>query len=226
MNYTKLLLLCGLFLFMGAAQAELSSSLLLTSDYDFRGVSKTATDPALQIGLKHIDERQGWYLGGTVSNVDFGHAQVELALSSGFAAETDVGLGWDAGMVYYAYDQNENNFPEIYTAFSYDYLKAKLSYSGDFAGQAVAGHTKAFNLSVDTEIPTPLKSVYMTAHLGRSEFSQTQQDYTDFAVGAIYRLQYFNVSVKYVDTTLPDQHADVLSAQGRLVVFMGTSISW
>ena len=43
------------------AQAEVSSTITLASDYDFRGITQTARDPALQASLDWSTE-SGFYL--------------------------------------------------------------------------------------------------------------------------------------------------------------------
>ncbi|MEO7386005.1 MAG: TorF family putative porin, partial [Gammaproteobacteria bacterium] len=40
----------------GAAQAEISSTLTIASDYDFRGITQTALDPAFQASLDWAGE--------------------------------------------------------------------------------------------------------------------------------------------------------------------------
>ena len=52
------------------ARAEVSSTITLATDYDFRGITQTARDPALQASLDWSSE-SGFYLGAWVSNVDF-----------------------------------------------------------------------------------------------------------------------------------------------------------
>ena len=72
MNPWKRLCAVGLMLVAGPALAgEFSSTITATSDYDFRGVSQTGKDPALQLSLDYAFD-SGFYAGLWGSNVDFG----------------------------------------------------------------------------------------------------------------------------------------------------------
>ena len=92
-------LLAALALAIGSAsiaQAEISSTLTLASDYDFRGISQTARDPALQASLDWASE-SGFYLGAWVSNVDFGSgtaADFEWDLLGGYRGQFTDDLGF------------------------------------------------------------------------------------------------------------------------------------
>lgn len=220
------------------AQAGISSTITLTNDYDFRGVSQSAEDPALQASIDYADESSGWYVGAWASNVDFSsstvpaNADLELDLYTGFTGKTDQGLGWDAGFVYYTYDEDRFNFPEIFAAFSYSYFKAKLAYSNDFGGRDTPGHTSAWYTSVDAAVPLPVKDLTATAHLGYSAGDYWSNhtvggDYFDYSVGVGYVVNQFNLSLKYVDTNAsPHTYADELNNQGRFVFAVSTTLPW
>ena len=62
-----------------------SSTVTGVSDYDFRGVSLSATDPALQASVDFAAD-SGFYAGAWVSNIDYGSAidgDIELDLYGG-----------------------------------------------------------------------------------------------------------------------------------------------
>jgi uncharacterized protein (TIGR02001 family) len=68
------------------ARAEVSSTVTLASDYDFRGISQSAKDPALQLSLDWAGD-SGFYVGAWASNVDFGPdtvSDVELDIYAGY----------------------------------------------------------------------------------------------------------------------------------------------
>jgi uncharacterized protein (TIGR02001 family) len=227
MKQVKVWSALGLLVVSGMANAGVSSTITLTNDYDFRGVSQSAKDPALQASLDYADEKSGWYAGGWASNVDFGdNTNFELDLYTGISGKTDAGLGWDAGLIYYTYDQHRYNFPEIYTAFSYSFFKAKLSYSNDFGGSAIPGHTSAFNLAVDAAVPLPVENLTALAHVGRSQGNNGFTDYTDYSVGVGYTVKKFNLALKYVNTDLPNPHSDVFNSEGRLIFTVATTLPW
>ncbi len=202
----------------GVAHAGVYSTVSVTNDYDFRGVSQTAKNPALQTSVDYADESNGWYAGAWLSPVDFGDStNIELDLRTGFMGKTDAGLGWDAGIMYYVFDEDRYNFPEIYTAYGYRYFNARVSYSNDFHGRSMVGHTDVVNLALDATVPLPVKRLSFLAHVGRSEGNDAFVDYTDYSAGLAYDLKHVRVSLKYVNTTLPDLHMDELNGQGRAV---------
>ena len=217
----------GMLALSGMAHAGISSTITLTNDYDFRGVSQSAEDPALQASFDYADEKSGWYAGAWASNVDFGDdTDYELDLYTGFSGKTDAGLGWDAGFVYYSYDESDYNFAEIYTGLSYSFFKGKLSYTNDYGGDATPGNVSAFYLSADAAVPLPVPNLTALAHVGRSEGNRSFADYTDYSVGVGYTVQKFNLALKYVDTNLPDPGSDVFSGEGRFVASVATTLPW
>jgi uncharacterized protein (TIGR02001 family) len=219
----------GLLAVSGMANAGISSTITLTNDYEFRGVSQSAEDPALQASFDYTQESSGWYAGAWASNVDFGdETDFELDLYTGFAGKTDAGLGWDAGFVYYTYDEDDYNFAEIYSALSYSYFKGKLSYTNDYGGDSTSGDVGAFYLGLDASVPLPIENLAATAHIGRSELDDGLADYTDYSLGVTYTVQKFNMALKYVDTTLPDPApgVDVFAADGRFVFTIATTLPW
>ena len=117
-----------------AAQADVSATITAVSDYDFRGLTQTRQNPALQ-GSIDITGKSGWYLGAWASNVDFGGDEnVEVDLYGGFAGgET---FPWDIGIIDYTYPQSNDlrDFPEIYASLGLAWLKGKVWYSDNFGG--------------------------------------------------------------------------------------------
>lgn len=103
-----------------------SSTLSMTTDYVWRGVSQTDSSPAVQ-GSFDYAHPVGVYLGVWGSNIRFGGG-LEMDWYGGFR-NTVGALGYDVGVTYYSYpkshDPNELNFFE---------LAAKLSYTLKFGG--------------------------------------------------------------------------------------------
>ncbi len=87
MRQVRILAALGLLAAAAAAKAEVSSTWTLTNDYDFRGTSQSAKDPAVQASIDWADE-SGWYVGAWASNVDFGDdvdIDYEVDLYTGFS---------------------------------------------------------------------------------------------------------------------------------------------
>jgi hypothetical protein len=69
----------------GTAHAGLTVTPAVVSDYDFRGVTQTANDPAVQVGATYAFD-SGLYVGGWGSNIKFGAGdpKLELDWSAGY----------------------------------------------------------------------------------------------------------------------------------------------
>ena len=71
------------------AQAEITGNASVVSDYNWRGITQTAGDPAIQGGIDYAHD-SGFYAGAWGSNVDFGDCCDENV-------ETDLYFGWSGG---------------------------------------------------------------------------------------------------------------------------------
>ena len=65
---------CSLLAASSAALADVSTTVNVTSDYTFNGVSQTGNDPALQASLDYAGT-DGFYAGVWASTVDFGSGE-------------------------------------------------------------------------------------------------------------------------------------------------------
>lgn len=214
-----------------AAHAEVTGTVGLFSDYDFRGISLSATDPALQGSIDWAGE-SGFYLGAWASNIDYGKGvdgDVEIDLYGGFAGETEAGLGWDVGLVYYTYPGADDisDYPEIYGALSYKWLELKQWYSNDLSGTDLDGFYTEGNASF--ELP---KDIGLNLHLGYNygdAFDNTE--YMDYSIGFAYTLGHFDLELKWVDNDLSNGDAlftrdDVFNSEGRAIFSVSTTFPW
>ena len=82
-----------------AAQAQVSASLSLVSDYAARGLSLSEGRPAAQLRVD-VDSPSGWYAGGFLSSASLAYspARAQLIAYAGYARRTASGLSWDAGI--------------------------------------------------------------------------------------------------------------------------------
>jgi hypothetical protein len=84
----------------GLAHAQFSSTLTLVSDYEFRGVSLTETDPALQASLDY-EFANGIAIGAWASNLDYGDdydGSFELDFYVSYTGEISESASWSAGL--------------------------------------------------------------------------------------------------------------------------------
>ena len=236
MRQVRILATLGLLAAAAGAQAEVSSTWTLTNDYDFRGASQSAKDPAVQASIDWADE-SGWYAGAWASNVDFGpevDIDYEVDLYTGFSGGDEEGLGWDVGLVYYAYpDDSDVNYPEIYGKISYNVFSGALFYSNDYVNSSES----AMYVSGDVSVPLP-SNFSLTAHAGYSfgDFwdggdGEPSSDYIDWSVGVGYTVGHFDLALKWVDTTLDEgdfafSGDDVFNSEGRAIFTISTTFPW
>lgn len=215
-----------------AANAGVSSTWTLTNDYDFRGITQSAKDPAIQGSIDYAAD-SGWYVGAWGSNVDFGDdsdVDLEVDLYTGFAGESEGGLGYDVGVVYYSYPDDSNvNYFEAYGSVSKDWFKGKLWFSNDFGGDTTAGDTEAFYLEANGTFPLP-QNFSVLAHVGYSwgdYWDSVGDESLDYSLGVGYTVGKFNLALKYVDTdTDVVERNDVFNNEGRVVFTVATTFPW
>lgn len=232
MRNLRILAALGLVMAAGAASAGVSSTVTLTNDYDFRGITQTDEDPAVQASLDFAHD-SGWYVGAWASNVDFpGYdGDVELDLYTGFSGSSEGGLGWDAGLIWYTYPGSDDsatafkipNFPEIYGSLSYGMFKGKIWYSNDFGGT----DESSIYLDANATIPLP-ENFSILAHLGYSDGDAIDalygDSYTDYSIGVGYTAGNFNLGLKYVGTDGVDESLGL--EDSRVVFTIATTFPW
>ena len=233
MRKVRILAALGLLAAATAANAEVSSTWTLTNDYDFRGFSQSAKDPAVQASLDYAAEN-GWYLGAWASNVDFGEdadVNYEVDLYTGFSGGAEDGLGWDVGLVYYAYpDDSDFNYAEIYGGITYQWFDTKLWYSNDFGGDTTDGDTSSIYLEANATLPLPANfSFLLHAGLSTGDYFDdvAGDDVIDYSAGFGYDVSNFSLALKYVDTeTDAVVTDDVFNNEGRVIFTIETTFPW
>ncbi len=211
------------------AHAEFSGTLSATSDYDWRGVTQTANDPALQGSLDYSSDI-GFHAGAWASNVNFGGGDpnVEIDLYAGWGGgET---FPWDLGIVYYTYPgESSFNFPEVYASLGWEWISGKISYSWDFGGYSETAFYYEGNVAY------PLGDFSLLGHLGYSdgdgiEAAYGQDNYTDWSAGFGYTWSHFDFALKWVDgsdlKTLKNSPDDISNTDARVIFSVSTSFPW
>lgn len=173
-----------------------TGNLGLFSQYIFRGLAQTDTEPALQGGFDYA-HAGGFYAGTWGSNVswirDFsqagfalppssstgytGGASLELDMYGGYKGtigKTD--LGYDVGLLYYWYPGTRSNAVkadtlEVYGALSWKWLSAKLSYAISDEVFGVDNADGTYYLDFTATYPIPNTRLTLVAHYGMQEFS-------------------------------------------------------
>lgn len=234
MNQLRLLAAISLLGAGSVANAEVSSAWTITNDYDFRGISLSAKDPAVQASLDYANE-SGFYVGAWASNADFGpgyDVDYEVDLYAGFTGGDEEGLGWQAGIVYYIWpggqypDGADLDYPEAFVGLTYGMFSGKAWYSHDYSALDEAGYYTEGNLA----IPLPA-GFTLNLHAGYSfgdYWSDIIGDETiDYSIGVGYSVGNFDLGLKYVDSeTDVVVEDDAFNNEGRVIFTIATTFPW
>lgn len=232
-------LLAGVALAAASAGASAGVSVTpsIVSDYDFRGFTQTAKDPAFQLSINYAHE-SGFYASVWGSNLDedsYPGADLELDLIVGFAGgDAAESFGYDVGFVGYTYPgESDFNYYEVYAGLSKGWFAAKLSYSPEFAG--ASGDTSAFYLEGNGTFPLP-HDFALVAHLGYSfgdywdnsvQGNGETGEYLDWSVGVTKTFGHFSAALKYIDgSDYTDYGGDVFSSDGKVWASLSTTLPW
>ena len=227
MKLTHGLAAAALSLTAMAANAEITGTIGAVSDYDFRGVSLSAKDPALQGSVDYAHD-SGLYAGVWGSNIDYGDdvdGDLEVDLYVGFANQINDDLGYDIGVVYYAYPGSDDieDYPEFYAGLTYQWLEVKQWYSNDNSGTDLDSFYTEANASFDL-----VENLSLGLHVGYN-YGDIYEDveYLDYSVGLTYTLGHFDLGLKYVDNDMDDQiESDVFNSEGRAIFSVSTTFPW
>ncbi|MBU0499275.1 MAG: TorF family putative porin [Gammaproteobacteria bacterium] len=213
MKKTLLSLVCASLFASGTAFAEsdwsLSGNVGLVSDYLFRGITQTDSDPAIQGGLD-LTHESGFFAGVWGSNVESDPAA--LINYNGANVELDAYLGWTGEIadkttvtvkaLRYNYpgtrfDPNNTNEFSAYLGHDFGVLSGKvgLNYSDDFYGVGKAIYT-------DLGVSIPVGRVAIGLHYGMQDFDNDVlgDDYSDYSVGISGTAAGLNLGVTYTGT--------------------------
>jgi uncharacterized protein (TIGR02001 family) len=234
MKQLKVLSALGLFAIAGAANAAVTSTWTLTNDYDFRGFTQTAKDPALQASIDYAHD-SGFYAGVWFSNVKFADSgyKGDLEHDIYLGITNKIGEDWvyDVGIIDYTYNQHIFDYQEIYASLAYKWLKGKVFYAPDFGGDTTPGNTKAYAATLDATIPLP-ENFSILAHTGYSWGKDYwAESYVDYSAGVGYTAGKFSLALKYVDTNTSASKGnrvttDVFNNEGRVVFTVATTFPW
>jgi len=151
LKYWPLLLCTG---WSSPLWADLSSTVTLTSDYLFNGITLTDHAPALQPSLDWSNG-EGLYAGLWASNIDFSPGtSVEFDATVGHWWQLNADWLLDIGIAQYTYHGSNQsaseafNFPEAYLKVSYRNTKLSYWYASDYFGAGGGHYIVALNQQV------------------------------------------------------------------------------
>lgn len=214
--------------------ADFSFSPAVVSDYDFRGMSLSAREPAVQLSFD-VAADNGLYGNVWVTNTDFGEPDVDIEIdfAAGWSGGTD-DLTWDGGVGVYTYvNGSEFNYPELWLGLTKGISEAvsldgRLWYAWDYAGV----QQSAIYLETNATIGLPWGGLDLALHAGHSSGQYWDANYGggyfDYSLGVARSLGRLDVAVTYVNgSDLPDTPgSDVNSTDPKVVLSLSTTLPW
>lgn len=202
---------------------SVSGNVGLYSQYIFRGVSQTNTDPALQGGLDY-SHASGFYAGTWLSNVSwltdaaaYSSSSLEWDVYGGFSGSfANSDFGYDVGLLQYYYPGTvtpglvKADTLEAYGKLSWKWLSAKYSHSLGDKTFGVADSRGTWYLDLTADYPLTDK-LSVQAHYGKQKFNGTVAGVTndsfasfeDYKLGLTYALpKDFTVGAYYTSTSM------------------------
>jgi len=236
MRYLTGLFAAGLLAMTATASAgEFSGTVTAASEYDFRGISLSARDPALQGSLDFAADN-GFYVGAWASNLDYGSdfdGDIEVDYYLGFAGETASAVGWDVGAIWYTYPDSSttltadkiHDYLEYYAGFTYKVLEFKQWYADDYVGSGVDALYSELNASFDLG-----SGVTLNLHGGYNYGDAFDGfEYMDYSAGVGYTAGHFDMALKITGTDLSGSDKitdDVFNSEARAVLTVSTTFPW
>ena len=189
---------------------KFSGTVSLTTDYRFRGVSQTDTNPAIQGSVDYTHD-SGLYLGVWGSNVDFNDASessMEADYYGGIRKEFN-GFKIDLGFIYYDYPGADNtlhyDYFEPQVALGYDFGWASFAGSLNFSSDFFADSGEAYYPKFSTVIPLRY-GFTADGYFARQYVEENARfglpDYNTWGLGLGYNYKGLDFKVQYVDTSV------------------------
>lgn len=215
---------------VGVANAEISGSVSMTSDYVFRGISQTNGGPAIQGSMDYTNGM--FYAGAWGSNVDFGGAEsMELDLYAGITPTTGP-ISWDLSVVGYFYPGAadagaEFDYYEGIAGASFDVTEqvsvgGQVAYSPEYFGETGSGMYYEINGGYAVNDALSFSAAY-----GVQDVDDFGDSYSTWNIGAAYAMHGFNLGLTYSDTEDALENGYVVdesNADGSLVFSIGRSL--
>lgn len=223
-----LALVVGLVGLSGVSQAQFSSTWTAVSDYDFRGFSQSAKDPALQGSADYAFADTGFSIGAWASNVDFGNdADIELDLYANYVGEINDTFSWTAGLTYYMYPGSDDagEYPELYVGFNAGNFSFKQWYADNLFDLDVEGFYTEGNYSHSIN-----DAVSLAFHVGYAwGDAWDAEELIDYAVQLNWSVNNFTLFAKFTGTDASGANeftSDFGNNEPRFLVGLTTTLPW
>lgn len=192
---------------------QLSFNAAVTSDYRYRGITQTRSDPALQGGIDYTHTPTGLYAGAWASTIRWtrdagGSGDVELDLYAGKRGEITDAITYDVGVLTYIYPSNglnavsgltNANTTELYGQLGYGPVSIKYSQSvTDLFGAVDSKNSGYLDLSAN---PNVMDDLVLNLHIGRQMVkNNAAASYNDWKIGLTRDFGIFSGAVAVIGT--------------------------
>jgi uncharacterized protein (TIGR02001 family) len=232
------MMVCGLLLqvmipYCDAAEISLTSAVV--SDYDYRGVSQTDNDPALQVGVDYTN--RAMHIQAWTSNVNFdrahryfGPGHTEIALTVDSRGQIGSALTYGGGINFYDYpgETPDQSFPELFLCLAHLGVEVTVHYTPNYDNDR---RGTAYYVEMNGAFPLRGPGLRFLAHLGESTGEYwtrvNGRGYADYSVGFSKSFAQFDVSLRFVGTSdyFSVSTGGALSGNRRWVLSVSTTIS-
>lgn len=217
-----------------AAAAELTATATVANEYDFRGISQSAKDPAAQFSVDFATDN-GFTAGAWLSNIDYGpdsSEDRELDLYAGWTKAINDDLSFTVNAVYYTYfGDGDFDYPEYNVGLNYKGLSTKLWFSDTYAKSGDSAYY--LEAAYAHELPAGFT---LTAHVGfsrgdywKNAVAGVNSEYDDYTLGVSRAFGPINAAVKYsvVSTDAAARTRDrVFNNENRILFQVSTTFPW
>lgn len=187
------------------ADASTAVSLGFTTDYQWRGYSKSDAGPSVQVNIDHaaVGSGAGWFTGLWLSDIDFGShdggdASYEFVTYAGWSEPLGDDLRFDLQLSGYFYDGDvlglSADYGEIYL---FAHFRDLVTMEYAFAPQAYGSDANLHSTQINARYPLSLR-VDVSAGVGYSWARRLfEYDYLYWNAGMTWTLGHAALDVRY-----------------------------
>jgi uncharacterized protein (TIGR02001 family) len=223
-------LVTGLLALSGVSQAQFSSTWTAVSDYDFRGYSQSAKNPALQASADYTVGESGFSVGAWASNVDFDlDEDVELDLYANYVGKVSDLVAFTAGGTWYDYPMGADlsGYPEFYIGANIGGFSLKQWYSNDF--YALGDDAQYTEANYTQPIGEKFSLAFHVGYSWGDYWDNGVGELIDYAVQANFTAGKFTIFAKFTGTDSDDVQevtGDVGNNEPRGLIGVMTTFPW
>jgi len=190
---------------LGQAQQDaVAANLAFSTDYIFRGISRTEGKPAVQGEFSYLAE-SGYYGSLWGSNIAYA-GSIELEASAGLRRALTEVVDYDIGLSYFNYPgSSSTDTVELRAALEYAGIRGGVAHTNDYFGTGARSHY--FSLGYERAL---IENLYLGLNLGFSEASDDifgdRDSYRDLGVRLSASAVGLNVALSWTSTNLSRRH--------------------